>query len=88
MSGIKIQARAVEQRLRDGAYGAEARGIYLDYIGPARAGADTISALLAALEAAEVDAARYRYCKDVMYADDDCCDDKPIDDAIAAGGTK
>ena len=32
------------------------------------------------------DAARYRYCRDVLYADDNGCDDWIIDAALAAKG--
>jgi hypothetical protein len=32
------------------------------------------------------DAGRYQYCKNVMYADDSCCDDEYIDNAIKQSG--
>ena len=98
------QAKQVEQRLRDGADGAQARGIYLDYIAPARAAADTIVALITELETAQKDAARWQLLQThddfaacqwmdtghPFYGEEQWCFVTPeiIDAAIAAGGTK
>ena len=95
------QAKAVEQRLREGISIATERDIYSGFIPVAKLSADTIASLIAGIEEAQKDAARYRAIRKATLTEDDAfmdaLDDQgtpkteaqfdsAFDDAIAAGG--